>query len=686
MVQSVSRFLARQWGAARLGGARSGWRGASNRPQPRTSVYVGGLVIAVMSVLMATIPKPAGALPGPPQSRIAAGLNHSLFLRSDGTIQAWGSNDNGKLGDGTTTDRSTPVPVSGIWDVTAVAAGDASQSLALRTGGAVWDWGYWSSGRTDVPAAVPGLSGVVAIAAGSNSLALKVDRTLWVWGLNGNGEMGDGTIFTHRSSPTQVPGLSDIVAMDGGAGHVLAVKADGTVRAWGSNGQGQLGNGTTSVGGCVCVTTPVQVSGLTGVVAVSGGIGHSLALKGDGTVWAWGDNSDGQLGNGTTANSSTPVAVPGLAGVSAIAAGREHSLALMSNGTVRAWGSNGAGALGNGTTSNSSTPVTVSGLSGVSAISGGNFHYSLSLKADQSAWGWGDNSDGQLGDGTTTSRYTPVVAHTEGDPPTVTDPNDTPDATCTGADTDKTTGDENASASEGCMDMGTMSYDSSDYEVRRAQGGVGGATPALNVDGTAATAAESGAIAGRKCTDDPPLPRNFGSNIRQTRVGCMLLRELDDIEPAKKSYSQELYVYAKANVNYTLARVKVRSWNKSPGVSWFRVDPGSDYDVADGGSQSTNWSFGYSVKGLSAGVNTTTTKPTHSGRIHPYPFNRQLYHVSWMSKSRSQRLPAGIAQEAIGSVMWTLPEGPQPLATDLVVQVWTCPAITKYVDQRCTQS
>ncbi|WP_370038471.1 Ig-like domain-containing protein, partial [Corallococcus sp. AB045] len=184
--------------------------------------------------------------------------------------------------------------------------------------------------------------------------------------------------------------------------HTLAVKQDGTVWAWGNNGFGQFGDGTTT-----SHLTPVQVPSLTGVAALAGGFYYSLAVKQDGTVWAWGDNTYGQLGDGTRTERHTPVQVPGLTGVTAVAGCLYHSLALKQDGTVWAWGNNGSGQFGDGTTTSHLTPVQVPGLTGVAAIAAGRDH-SLALKQDGTVWAWGYNGFGQLGDGTTTDRHTPV--------------------------------------------------------------------------------------------------------------------------------------------------------------------------------------------------------------------------------------------------------------------------------------
>ncbi|MCY1041709.1 kelch-like protein [Corallococcus sp. bb12-1] len=187
-----------------------------------------------------------------------------------------------------------------------------------------------------------------------------------------------------------------------GYSHSLALKQDGTAWAWGYNRYGQLGDGTTTNH-----PTPQQVPGLTGVTALAARIFHTLALKQDGTVWAWGYNSYGQLGDGTTTNHLTPQQVPGLTGVTALAAGSNHTLALKQDGTVWAWGYNSYGQLGDGTTTDHLTPQQVPGLTGVVALAAGGDH-SRALKQDGTVWAWGYNRYGQPGDGTTTDRLTPV--------------------------------------------------------------------------------------------------------------------------------------------------------------------------------------------------------------------------------------------------------------------------------------
>ncbi len=306
---------------------------------------------------------------------IAAGSSHTVALKSDGTVWAWGSNSSNQLG-ATTEDvcriavtdepcSSTPVQVSELTDVVAISAG------------------------------------------GAHTVALKSDGTVWAWGPNNFGQLGTETTETCTSpwggsypcssTPVQVNGLTDVTAIAAGSRYTVALKLDGTVWAWGSNSTGQLGAETTET--CTfpsisfpCSFTPVQVNELTDVTAITAGDAHAVALKSDGTVWEWpwGSSSYG------------PVQISELTDVIDIAAGGTHSISLKSDGTVWTWGDNSDGQLGDGTRNSSSVPVQVSGLVDITAIAGGHW-FSIALKSDDTIWGWGDNYSGQLGDGTTGS-------------------------------------------------------------------------------------------------------------------------------------------------------------------------------------------------------------------------------------------------------------------------------------------
>ena len=334
---------------------------------------------------------------------ISSGGGHALALKSDGTVWAWGRGSFGQLGSGgsgSSADTSTPVQVrdgSGyLSGVAAISAGE-NHSLALKSDGTVWAWGRNEYGQlgdgsmtnrlTPVQVldydGINYLTGVRAIAVGCfYSLALKSDGTVWAWGENACGSLGDGSsgVGTEKSTPVQVLGaggsgyLTDVVAISAGIQHAMALKSDGTVWTWGAGFYGQLGNNTN--GYSADKSTPVQVLGgasgsvyLSGVAVISAGSTDSMALKSDGTVWAWGRNNSGSLGNGNSSRQSTPVQVVGLdgnghlTGIIAISAGNEHPLALEGDGTVWAWGSNQYGQLGNSSdvniVRNSTTPVKV---------------------------------------------------------------------------------------------------------------------------------------------------------------------------------------------------------------------------------------------------------------------------------------------------------------------------------------
>ena len=224
------------------------------------------------------------------------------------------------------------------------------------------------------------------------------------WGSDQYGQLGRGGVV-QRTAPAQIPGLSGFTAVNAGDNYCLGLKGDGTVWAWGDNNYGQSGSGSYAS----TVSSPVQVLGLTGMTAVAAGTSHGLALAGDGTVWAWGSNYSGELGDGTTDSRIYAGQVPGLVRVAAVAAGSQTSYAVTLDGAVWAWGYNGYGELGDGTTNDRHSPVQVVGLTGVTAVAAGSFH-ALARKVDGTVWGWGYNPYGQVGDGTTDDRHAPVQA------------------------------------------------------------------------------------------------------------------------------------------------------------------------------------------------------------------------------------------------------------------------------------
>ena len=371
-----------------------------------------------LPVLLLALPSYAvAATPG-----IAAGFFHSLALKADGSVWAWGYNGNGQLGDGSKIERAAPVevlpPGSGVIQI---AAGKI-YSLALKADGSVWAWGNNAWGqmgdgtktdRLSPISVLPPGSNVIKIAAGKDfAFALKKDGSVWGWGTNDSHQLGPertdnlGEPEYFIRSPIQVmaPG-SGVIELTAGDRFALAVKGDGSVWAWGNNERGQLANGTAGER----KWPPVQaIPPGSGVIAIAAGTRFSLALKKDGSVWSWGSNQFGQLGDGTLdIDRPAPQRIlPPGSGIVAIAAGVSHTLALKKNGSILAWGANNAGQLGNGSAWTwesvklhdlAGVPKQLSPLqvllpgSGVIALAASNGQ-SLALKADGGILEWGNAS------------------------------------------------------------------------------------------------------------------------------------------------------------------------------------------------------------------------------------------------------------------------------------------------------
>lgn len=379
-------------------------------PNPSKLVRRATLSIAGHSVVLSQDPAPLTR----PSLRYSASMGdqHVLALKNDGTVWAWGRNNTGKVGDGTITDRRLPVAVSTLTDIVAVAAGGA-HSLALKSDGTVWSWGHNAQGQLGdgttterrTPIQVPGLSDVIAIAAGGfHSVALKGDGTVWTWGSNSLGQIGDGT-QTNRANPTLVtssygpvaavqavdtatfvlttegtvwafgrfwpsaqsatssvavqvtPTSMPFVEFGVGGAHGLGIRPNGTLGAWGLNGSGQLGDGTT-----ISPPTPIELSSPSSIVDSDGGASHTLSRTTNGEVWSWGGNSKGQLGDGTTLDRSQPAPLS-LADIVAASASAASSIAVSIDGRVWTWGDNEFGQLGTGTLLGSTTPQAISDAS-----------------------------------------------------------------------------------------------------------------------------------------------------------------------------------------------------------------------------------------------------------------------------------------------------------------------------------
>jgi alpha-tubulin suppressor-like RCC1 family protein len=346
---------------------------------------------------------------------VSAGWMHTCAVTETGGAMCWGANEVGQLGDGTTSDRYTPTPVSGLSSgVTAITAGKGDTCAVTRAGEAeCWgENGYGQLGDgtmtgSHIPVPVSGLSsGVTAIAAAEyHTCALTQVGAVFCWGQNIYGQLGDGTT-TSSTIPVPVSGLSSgVTAIAAGGNHTCALTRTGGVMCWGGNATGALGDGTTTER-----TTPVPVSGLSsGVTAIAAGLGHTCARTQAGAALCWGLNAYAELGDGTTTTRLTPVPVSGLSsGVTAIEGGAVDSCAVTAAGGAGCWGYNAYVEVGDGTTTTRLTPVPVSGLSsGVTAIAGGGYHTCAIAQAGV-VFCWGENSRGQLGDGTTTDHTTPA--------------------------------------------------------------------------------------------------------------------------------------------------------------------------------------------------------------------------------------------------------------------------------------
>jgi alpha-tubulin suppressor-like RCC1 family protein len=345
----------------------------------------------------------------PPLAKIAAGGLHTCALTQAGGVKCWGDNTHGQLGDGTNTKSMLPVGVVGLSSgVIGLVAGDL-HVCALTSAGGVNCWGENTRGQlgdgtninSNTPVSVVGLAnGVIALAAGgTHTCALTNAGGVKCWGANDYGQLGNGTNDL-SNTPVDVSTLGNgMIGLSLGWGHSCGLTQAGGVKCWGYNDKGQLGDDSTNTNS----STPVNVSGLaSGVIRLAAGFFHTCALTQAEGVKCWGSNDSGQLGDSTNLNSSTPVYVTGLSvGVTNLSAGRYHSCALISIGGVKCWGTNTEGQLGDGTWADSrNTPVDVIGLlSGVTSLAAGGHHTCAVLAGTGPLRCWGRNSYGQLGTG-----------------------------------------------------------------------------------------------------------------------------------------------------------------------------------------------------------------------------------------------------------------------------------------------
>jgi|694.fasta_scaffold45513_4 alpha-tubulin suppressor-like RCC1 family protein len=341
---------------------------------------------------------------------------YSLSLENEGFSWGWGSNFGGRLGDGTSTNTLSPVSViGGFTDWCYVSAG-YNHSLGIIGNGTAWSWGVSAAGelgdgtvsnRSSPVSVVGGFTNWCQISAGCEfSLGVRQNGTAWAWGRGNSGRLGDNATADRSSPVSVVGGFTDWCQVSAGWCHSLAVRCNGSAWAWGLGTSGQLGDNTA-----VAKSSPVSVvGGFTDWCGVSAGRCHSLGVRQNGTAWAWGGAADGKLGNNTApSDRSSPVSVVGgFTDWCQVSAGENHSLGLRRNGTAWGWGSNCLGRLGDNTTVSRSSPVfVVGGFTDWCEVSAGRNH-SLAVRQNGTAWGWGVNTCGILGDNTTTAKSSPV--------------------------------------------------------------------------------------------------------------------------------------------------------------------------------------------------------------------------------------------------------------------------------------
>lgn len=347
---------------------------------------------------------------------VSAGVAHSAGIRTGGTLWTWGRNNVGQIGDGSTVaSRTTPTQIGTATDWQSISCG-GSHTIALKTNGTLWAWGLNSFGQlgngnttnSNILVQVGTDTDWAYISAGDEfSLALKTNGSLWAWGRNDNSQLGDGTTVA-KNSPIQIGNQTNWESISAGANHSLAIKTNGNLYGWGVNSLGQLGNGGTAN-----ESAPVKIGNDNDWNKVAASTIHSIAFKDDFSFWVWGGNNEGQLGVGTSGagtNLTSPFNIISLNGCNTMSKGSQNTIVKKTDGTVWAWGANLVGQLGNGTTSGSFTtsPVQLGSANDWQTISMRGTHV-LALKNDGSLYAWGNNIYGQVGDGTASPPKTSPV-------------------------------------------------------------------------------------------------------------------------------------------------------------------------------------------------------------------------------------------------------------------------------------
>jgi len=350
---------------------------------------------------------------------IATGTCHSLAIDKSGIVWAWGNNGFGVLGNNINgLSKCTPVSVYGTKTFCQIATGGAfftSHISAIDQNGRVWAWGNNLAGQlannsTSVQYSPVSILGVVKTFCKINvgachTVAIDKNGRAWAWGFNGQGQLGDNSL-TSRRTPVSVLGTTKTFCqIAGGSSHTIAIDKNGRVWAWGLNTNGQLGDNTL-----LSKRTPVSVLGTTKTFcSIYGGNLYSTGIDKDGIIWSWGLNSTGQLGDNTLLSKTTPVSLVGTRKTFCkIGGGGAHNTAIDQYGQVWAWGSNGSGQLGDNTSTQKCTPVSLAGVKKTFCEIVGTNSHTLAIDKNGRLWAWGVNSVGQLGDNSITQRLTPV--------------------------------------------------------------------------------------------------------------------------------------------------------------------------------------------------------------------------------------------------------------------------------------
>jgi alpha-tubulin suppressor-like RCC1 family protein len=323
---------------------------------------------------------------------------------------SWGYNNNGQLGIGNTTSYSSPKQVGALTNWLKISSGYRSV-LAVKTDGTLWSWGLNSVGQLGLgnttyyssPKQIGSLTNWLSVAASYySSAAIKTDGTLWTWGYNNvYGQLGLGNT-TNYSSPKQVGTGTSWSLITGGTNFMVSIKTDGTLWAWGKNNAGQLGLNISGV----TYSSPKQVGALTNWASITAGFAYVVALKTDGTLWAWGNNVYGQLGTSNTTYYSSPKQVGALTTWSQVSSLYFSMSAIKTDGTLWTWGYNAQGQSGLGNITNYSSPKQVGALTNWYRVNS-SWRYCLATKTDGTLWSWGDGGNGQLGLGNTTNYSSP---------------------------------------------------------------------------------------------------------------------------------------------------------------------------------------------------------------------------------------------------------------------------------------